>query len=166
MFKRVERKIKRKEKEEELGINEDMKEVLGIHDTDSDESDSESEDSSDAEEGEGEEEGRSSDEGTIPPPLKKRKRDNFEPEPEDQEESGMDEAPDEMDADQSDEDEEGVQMNVEEALNDPLYIVSIQPDVRACILCPDKLLKNPTMAEVHKTSQVGFCCLYTQAKDD
>ena len=42
MFKRVEKRIRKKEKEEELGIDEDMKEMLGMHDTDSEESDSSS----------------------------------------------------------------------------------------------------------------------------
>jgi hypothetical protein len=39
MFKRVERKRKRKEEEEELGLDGDMKEIMGLNDTDSDESD-------------------------------------------------------------------------------------------------------------------------------
>jgi hypothetical protein len=42
MFKRVARRVKKKEEEEALGIDEDMKEVLGMHDTDSEESDSDS----------------------------------------------------------------------------------------------------------------------------
>ena len=34
------------------------------------------------------------------------------------------------------EDEPGVQMSVEEALRDPLYIVSTQPEIRGCTICP------------------------------
>ena len=52
------------------------------------------------------------------------------------------------------EDDPGVQMSVEEALHDPLYIISIQPDMRGCIICPRKLLKNDAMASVHMKSQV------------
>ena len=40
MFKRVDRKRKRQEQDEELGLDHDMKEVIGLNDTDSDESDS------------------------------------------------------------------------------------------------------------------------------
>jgi hypothetical protein len=42
MFKRVAKRVKRKEDEEALGLDEDMKEALGMHDTDSDESESDS----------------------------------------------------------------------------------------------------------------------------
>jgi hypothetical protein len=46
MFKRVAKRAKRKEKEEALGLDEEMKEALGMHETDSEESDSSSEDGS------------------------------------------------------------------------------------------------------------------------
>ena len=50
MFKRVEKRIRKREKEEELGLDGDMKEMLGLNDTDSDESSSSSsEDGSDDE---------------------------------------------------------------------------------------------------------------------
>jgi hypothetical protein len=41
-------------------------------------------------------------------------------------------------SDDTDGDEDGpdVQMTVEEALHNPLYIISIQPDTRGCIVCP------------------------------
>jgi hypothetical protein len=42
MFKRAARRVKKKEREEALGLDEDMKEVLGMHDTDSEESNSDS----------------------------------------------------------------------------------------------------------------------------
>ncbi len=43
MFKRVVKRAKRKEEEAELGITEEMKEIMGLQDTDSDESQSDSE---------------------------------------------------------------------------------------------------------------------------
>jgi hypothetical protein len=42
MFKRVVKRVKRMEKEAELGITEEMKEIIGLQDTDSDESQSDS----------------------------------------------------------------------------------------------------------------------------
>ena len=50
MFKRVEKRRLKKQEEEELGIDEDMKEILGMHDTDSEESASDESDSDDDEE--------------------------------------------------------------------------------------------------------------------
>jgi hypothetical protein len=40
MFKRIEKRRRKKAEEDELGLDENAKEILGIHDTDSDESDS------------------------------------------------------------------------------------------------------------------------------
>lgn len=158
MFKRIERKLKKKQEEEELGIDEDMKEVLGIHDTDSDESNSDSEasGSSDEDEDEGGGEDEEPDLDTL---LKKRKRLGSASEEEEESElddaEGEDQAMEDDDQQSEDADENDLQISVEEALRDPLYIVSIQPDIRGCILCPGKLLKNPKMAEVHRDSQVS-----------
>jgi hypothetical protein len=159
MFKRIERKLQRKAKEEELGIDEDMKEGLGIYDTDSDELESDSDESASDPGSSGSssvdhETGSEAEEDIEDQPvLKKRKRDKHESEDENDEPSSDNESV----AGQEDE----VQLSVEEALNNPLYIVSIQPDIRACILCPGKVLKNIKMAEVHKDSQVSrasFVC--------
>jgi hypothetical protein len=40
MFKRIEKRRRKKEEEDNLGLDENAKEILGMHDTDSDESDS------------------------------------------------------------------------------------------------------------------------------
>jgi len=45
MFKRVEKQFKRKKHEDELGIDEEMKDILGLNNTDSDESSSDDDDS-------------------------------------------------------------------------------------------------------------------------
>lgn len=134
MFKRVEKKLAKKKKEEELGITEEIKEAIGLNDLDSDSSSDQSEASS----------------SSSSPKIAKRKR------------SSDDELSVSSDADSEgqgsgisdDEDEPGIQMTVEEALHDPLYIISIQPDIRGCIVCPRKLLKNDPMASVHTKSQV------------
>jgi hypothetical protein len=125
MFKRVEKRRRKKVEEEELGIDEDMKEILGMHDTDSEESDS---DSDQAE----------SSVGDV-----------------DEEQQGLSET-DSLrkgwDSDQEEDAEEHV-ITVQEALRDPVYLVSLQPDVKACIVCPGKHLKGARMAELHRTSK-------------
>lgn len=123
MFKRVEKRRKKKEEEEELGLDEDMKEVLGMQDTDSDESDSDSDPSLT-------DQGAEDSTGELP---------EAENEGEDQSE-------------EDDDKEEGPTVTVQEALQDPVYLVSIQPDVKACIVCPGKLLKGARMVQLHRKS--------------
>lgn len=127
MFKRVEKKRKKLEEEEELGIDEDMKGFMGFNDTDSDESasdsDSGSDEHSDVQSGE-----------------------------EDLEEAGYEDG-DEMEEDDASDDEE-TPILLSEALRDPIYIVSLDPDVRACILCKGKVIKGTQMSTVHKASTV------------
>ncbi|KAG0698513.1 hypothetical protein DFH29DRAFT_90670 [Suillus ampliporus] len=128
MFKRVEKKRKKLEEEEELGIDEDMKEFMGFNDTDSDESASDSDSSSD---------GHS---------------DADQSGEEDAEEAeAEDENGDEMeDVDASDDEEPPISLS--EALRDPIYVVSLDPDVRACILCKGKVIKGTQMSTIHKAS--------------
>jgi hypothetical protein len=45
-------------------------------------------------------------------------------------------------------------MTLEEALRDPIYLVSMDPEVKACVVCPGKLLKNFKMSGVHLSSHV------------
>ena len=131
MFKRVEKRRRKKEEEEELGLDEDMKEVLGMQDTDSDESNS---DSDDSDESDAEIEGAN---------------DGSEIE-------GGEEGEEEDESDGDDQSEaENPEISVQDALEDPIYLVSLDPDVKACIVCPGKLLKNKKMIDVHMTS--GVC---------
>lgn len=125
MFKRVEKKRKKLEEEEELGIDEDMKEFMGVNDTDSDESASDSDSSSD----------------------EHSDADQLQSGNEDLEETG-DEDGDEM------EDDEEPPILLSEVLRDPIYVVSLDPDVRACILCKGKVIKGTQMSTVHKESIV------------
>ena len=127
MFKRVDKRRRQKEREEELGLDEDLKEVFGIQETDTDESDSDSdsqevgghleqgqegEDNADTDE-EGDFEGQSDNEQEKPP-----------------------------------------QLLVTDALEDPIYLISLEPDVKGCITCPGKVLKHPKMINVHMSSGV------------
>ncbi|KAG2365584.1 hypothetical protein BDR07DRAFT_632140 [Suillus spraguei] len=123
MFKRIEKKRKKLEEEEELGIDEDMKEFMGFDDTDSDESASDSD--------------RSSDDHSDADQLQSGE--------EDLEEAG-DESLEEM------EDDEEPPISISEALRDPIYVVSLDPDIRACILCKGKIIKSTQMSTVHKAS--------------
>lgn len=125
--------------EDELGLDEDMKDILGLNDTDSDESDSESEDDS-------EESGLDAGDGG-----------------EEEEEYEKDEE------EEADSDEGGTSrppIIVQEALRDPLYLISLEPPVNACIVCPNKLLKGSQMIQVHKESNactllaLGACTTY------
>lgn len=126
MFKRVEKRRRKKEEEEELGLDEDMKEVLGMQDTDSDESDSDS----DSEQG--------FDTGNE----------------EDGEDKGTETRADEGDEDSDESVARTPELSVQDTLEDPIYLVSLEPDIKACIVCPTKLLKHPKMIEVHKASSV------------
>ncbi|KAJ3559845.1 hypothetical protein NP233_g11166 [Leucocoprinus birnbaumii] len=134
MFKRVEKRLKRKQREDELGIDEEMKEVLGLNDTDSEESDSD--DNSD----------EASDDGDFP-----GGEDGEDIELEDDDENLGFDAGEELSEAEEDQDERAL-ITVLEALKDPVFIVSLDPDVKECIVCPGKLLKGTTMVEKHKTS--------------
>ena len=140
MFKRVEKKLIKKKKEEELGFTEDIKEAIGLNDVDSDDSSSD--------------ESEASSSTSIPRIPSKRKQllgDGFDASSDANSEGHGSDASDNS---EDDEDEPGVQMTVEEVLRDPFYTLSIQPDIRGCIICPRRLLKNDTMASVHMRSQV------------
>ncbi|KAG1737289.1 hypothetical protein EDB19DRAFT_1829576 [Suillus lakei] len=130
MFKRVEKKRKKLEEEEELGIDEDMKEFMGFNDTDSDESASDSDSSSD---------GHSD-------------ADQLQSGEEDLEKAGGENGDEMEDDDASDDEEPPILLS--EALRDPIYVVSLDPDVRACILCKGKVIKGTQMSTVHKASTI------------
>ncbi|EKM78076.1 hypothetical protein AGABI1DRAFT_114901, partial [Agaricus bisporus var. burnettii JB137-S8] len=135
MFKRLERRLKRKEREDELGLDEDMKEVLGLNDTDSDESESDVESDSHG--------------GDIPD------AESDDDEADAEEEMDLDEEHYDSDSegDQgSDERDERALITVAEALTNPIFLVSLDPTVNECIVCPGKQLKGQKMVETHKIS--------------
>lgn len=134
MFKRVEKRLQKQAKEEELGLTEEMKDVLGMHDTDSDESNSDSEDAMSGDDSEEEEalEDAASEEGNG-------------------------DAVEEEDDDEDEESEGDIKpppISVTDAMKDPVYFVSPQSDDQACAVCPGKVLKNAQMGDAHRASQV------------
>ncbi len=131
MFKRVEKRRLKKQEEEELGIDEDMKEILGIHDTDSEESASDDSDS----DSEGEEDQEEDDIAA-----------------DDDESGGEVQSSAEEDEDEDDEDAEDPNVTVRQALLDSVYVVSVLPEVKACVVCPGKLLKGVKMVQLHRVS--------------
>lgn len=145
MFKRVDRRRKRKEKEERLGLDEDQLGVFGLHHTDSSESESDSSDSAST----------SSSDGLATQSRKKRKREASSPSYDENEDSDEDGEPA-----TDDEEDEG---NSDHGSHPPLTIASalkepIRPDSDSeawvCAFCPGKTLKHAAMVKVHEASRV------------
>jgi hypothetical protein len=59
------------------------------------------------------------------------------------------------------ENEDDPLLSVDQALRDPIYVVSVYPEVRACIVCPGKHLKGQKMTQLHRTSNA--CMISSQA---
>lgn len=147
MFKRVEKRIRKKQKEEELGLDGEMKEMLGMNDTDSDESSSGSESGSEVEEEE---------------PRLRPDDDASDEEEDDEEDEGEGEEDEESEPGSADEEDEEPPMSISEALKNPVYLVSLEPEIKACIVCPGKLLKNPVMIDVHIKSGVSLYNIHSR----
>jgi hypothetical protein len=164
----VAKRERKREREEELGLDEETKQILGLQDTDSDESlnsdsDSESDDHSDIDSGTDEEiDGEDADlTGNL---LHERKHpghrlgalsDSAGTYGESHSESEQSDAMSEGDAEADDED--GPPMSVMAATTDPIYDIPGAPatqDLRACIVCPGKIIKNSMMAKTHLESNV------------
>ncbi|KAN0120719.1 hypothetical protein V8E52_003988 [Russula decolorans] len=144
MFKRVDRRRKRKEKEERLGLDEDQLGVFGLHHTDSSESESDSSDSAST----------SSSDGLATQSKKKRKREASPP-------SYDEDSEDEDGEPATDEDED--EGNSDHGLHPRLTIASalkepIRPDIESeewvCAFCPGKSLKHVAMVKVHEASRI------------
>ncbi len=147
MFKRVDRRRKRKEKEERLGLDEDQLEVFGLHHTDSSESDSDSSDSASS--------SRSSSDGPATQSRKKRKQEAFL--------ASDDEGGEDEDSEPATDDEEDEERSSDHGTDPPLTIASalkepIRPhsdsEAWMCALCPGKTLKHVAMVKVHEASRV------------
>lgn len=140
MFKRVEKRQRKLEEEEELGLTEEMKEVMGMHDTDSDESDSG-------------EEGNSSDQEEGGDGLDASGEEDYLEGVEEVDEEVDEEAEEEID----EEDEEVMErppLSVTEAMADPLYTLTSKGFLKVCAVCPAKRLKDTKMEEEHRNSKV------------
>lgn len=138
MFKRVDRRRKRKEKEERLGLDEDQLGVFGLHHTDSSESESDSSDSAST----------SSSDGLATQSRKKRKREASPPSDEDGEPATDDEE-DEGDSDH----ESHPLLTIASALKEPIRPES-DSETWMCAFCPGKTLKHVAMVKVHEASRV------------
>jgi hypothetical protein len=146
MFKRVDRRRKRQEQAERLGLDEDEKDILGLHDTDSSESESDSSDSASA---------SSSSTSLDGHGGQKRKRTGSLPSYDEEEsENGELVTGDEEDEDVSDCDH-GTEpsLTIASALRDPIRLIYQHPEAWACAFCPNKILKHTIMVKVHEASR-------------
>lgn len=141
MFKRVDRRLKRKAEQEELGIDSELKEALGIPDTDSDESDS-SDDDEESDEDEGEDEGNvEEDEADVEKDI----------DVDDDEEALSDDGSEDDEYDRS----------VADVLANPLYPSATDPDKTRCSVCPGKTLSSPLKIGEHLKSKASVTTIYS-----
>jgi hypothetical protein len=144
MFKRVDRRRKRKEKEERLGLDEDQLGVFGLHHTDSSESESDSSDSAST----------SSSDGLATQSRKKRKREASPPSyDEDGEGEDGESATDGEEDEGNNDDGPHPRLTIASALNEPIRPDS-DSEAWVCAFCPGKTLKHATMVKVHEASRV------------
>ena len=149
MFKRLERRQKRKQQEEELGLDEETRDIMGLQDTDSSESETSSDSDSDVS-------NTVSDRALPSRGLAKGLRDGgpdhgSDTNGQESADGGQDEAS-EVDSKVDHE------MTIADALRNPLYALPSGSDHQTCIVCPGKLLKNQTMIDIHMRSSV---CSFT-----
>lgn len=149
----MEKRERKREKEEELGLDEEMKQILGLQDTDSDESlDSGSDSKSDADSDDGSGSDEDIDGDLTGYLVHERKRLGH----------SLDSESDHSDAvnrsDIESDDEGNPPMSVMAATTEPIYDIPGAPatqDLRACIVCPGKVIKNLMMAKTHLESNVS-----------
>lgn len=114
-----------------MGLDDETKEIMGLNDTDSDESQTDS----DSDDSDGEENLASEAEGN-------------------QEDSGLEDEMDDKDEQDVSDNEDLPSILIQEALEDPVYVLAIEPTVvHGCIACPGKILKGEQMISIHKMSQ-------------
>jgi hypothetical protein len=142
MFKRVEKRRQKLEQDEELGLDQDIAEILGNPETDSDESDSG--ESSDTSGNESEAEAELDGEADA---VQVNESIGYD--------SGSE--------DEGENDHELPLILVRDALNNPLYPISKQSQVM-CVVCPGKLLKNTNMAVVHTASSASTIIFNSQIR--
>jgi hypothetical protein len=145
MFKRVDRRRKRKEFEESLGLDDDERGVFGLHDTDSSESES------DASESASTSSSATSSHGHRIQPKNKQKRGAFSPS---DNESGESVTDDEEDEEGGSEHQVTPHLTVASALDEPVRLICPDPEAWVCAFCPGKVLKHAAMVKVHEASRV------------
>ena len=151
MFKRVEKRRRRQEEEEDLGLDAEMKQVLGIQDTDSEESDSDSSNDGGSSDGEGMDfeglEGSDDEEDGS----------GGEEESADEEEYDTDGS---LQVDAKNYPASALSLTVKQVLADSIIPAPEDPLLNFCILCPQKTLRNTSMVQVHRSSNA--CALSLQ----
>ncbi|KAF8348803.1 hypothetical protein F5887DRAFT_947587 [Amanita rubescens] len=136
MFKRVEKRLKRREEEEKLGIDDETRDVLGLNDTDSEESESDSDLLSLSENELESSEDEGGDGGEVWGGIRN----------------------DEMDGDEEEE-EEGPRhiafpiFTTQQALDDPVYAHPTQDNAHLCSICPGKTLISAQSISQHLASK-------------
>jgi hypothetical protein len=151
MFKRVDRRRKRKEIEERLGLDDDERGVFGLHDTDSSESESESDASESASSS------VTFSDGHRTQPKKMRKRGASRPSNDDESDEDENEGPaadDEEDESGSGEYASALRLSIASALKEPVRLIRTDPEAWVCTFCPGKFLKHAAMVKVHEASRV------------
>ena len=143
MFKRVDRRCKRKEEEEELGLDEEEREILGLNNTDSSESDSDSSSSSSA---------QAPSRRNKHSKNKRKWRASRSPhdksdDDEDSQSASGDEGTD------GDDILAGHIVSIASALKEPIQLIRTHPEAWVCVFCPNKVLKHAAMVKVHEASQ-------------
>ena len=147
MFKRVDRRRKRKETEETLGLDDDERGVFGLHDTDSSESES------DASESASTSSSATSSDGHRIKLKNKRKRgaSSSSGDENSEDEDGESVTDDEEDENGS---SEHARLTIASALREPVRLICPDPEAWVCAFCPGKVLKHAAMVKVHEASRV------------
>jgi len=151
MFKRLDRRHKRKEAEERLGLDEEEREVFGLHDTDSSESGSDSSESASA---------SSSSSPTLSDGhgtrsrRNKRKRGASPSDKSGDDEDGEPAADDELEGNSGRAINPPGTLTISSALREPVRLIRSHPEAWVCAFCPGKVLKHGSMVKVHEASRV------------
>ena len=151
MFKRVDRRRKRKEIEESLGLDDDERGVFGLHDTDSSESESDASDSASTSSS-----STTSSGGHRIQLKNKRKRGatSHSNDESSEDEDGEPVTDDEEDEKGSSEHGATPQLTIASALKEPVRLIHPDPEAWVCAFCPGKILKHVAMVKVHEASRV------------
>ena len=144
MFKRVDRRRKRKENEESLGLDEDQWGVFGLHHTDSSESDSDSSDSASTSSSDGHSTKKKRKRGASPRSYDESSED----------EDGEPATDDENDDEGSSNHGTHPSLTIASALKEPIRLIGPHSEGWMCVFCPGKTLKHTAMVKVHEASQV------------
>lgn len=142
MFKRIEKRQRKKEKAEELGIDENL---YDVQDSDSEDSHSDRSGSDDEDSASGSDVYSFSGIG-----------DGIHSEDIMADDIGSDESGEEdqgSDA-ESDDSSDAPPMTIPEAVENPIYQPSLEKEDRWCIVCPGRIFKNEFMVGTHKDSKV------------